>query len=376
MSRLGASTRRNQLGSFKLFMKWVRENDSKFKDYTPDQLVEYQRQADNGTRYEVLDIGQNYVLQTHGTVNTKKQKYHILRSFFLHNRAELPRDKLNVRAGNGVRPSIQGTLTVEEIKTAILSSNPVYQAIYISMFQSAMDQEMFIYWNMNGYESLLEQIRQKPSVIKIDLPGRKRSRNEKPYYTFIGKDSINSINTWLEYRAKFINEGKLSPDSTFIFCNQHGDPITKPGLKQYWIRRLRKLGMIQVAKGEGPGSKTGKGLHEMRDVWRSLWSKSPASHIVSEYLMGHSIDPLNYDKSFRDVEFYREEYMKAVPFLNLMSSGAAFGLVESKEINKLRRDQDNRVTELEAKLERMETLLMDALNNPEALAETKRRLSS
>ena len=38
--------------------------------------------------------------------------------------------------------------------------------------------------------------------------------------------------------------------------------------------------------------------------------------------------------------------------------------------------QDARVSELEAKLERMETLFMDALNNPEALKETRRRLSN
>ena len=214
-----------------------------------------------------------------------------------------------------------------------------------------MDQEMFTYWNMNGFENLLTQLQQRPEIIKIDLPGRKKNRNERPYYTFFGKDGIDSIINWLEHRSKYIKDGKLPQDSTFIFCNQHGDPITKHALAQYWNRHLRKLGLIKVAKGKGPGAKTGKGLHEMRDVWRSLWSKSSASHIVGEYFMGHKIDSLGYDKSFRDIEFYQGEYQKAMPFFDLVSSGSAFGQVSRSEIEELLRnktlEQNGRIKELE-----------------------------
>ena len=74
--------------------------------------------------------------------------------------------------------------------------------------------------------------------------------------------------------------------------------------------------------------------------------------------MGHSIDPLNYDKSFRDVEYYKDEYMKAVPYLNLLSSGAAFGRVEKGEVDKLRAEvkqleseKENRIKTLESRLD-------------------------
>ena len=53
--------------------------------------------------------------------------------------------------------------------------------------------------------------------------------------------------------------------------------------------------------------------------------------------MGHGIDPLEYDKSFRDVEFYKQEYHTALPHLQLLSSGVPYGQVEKNEVEKLRK---------------------------------------
>jgi len=340
LGRLAKTTAYVQNNLFKAWMRWLKENGGKFSSNTPDQLVEYQK-LNQG--YDILDKVQQYVIDTPGTFHTKSTRYNNIRSFFMHNRAALPKDP-----GFNINPElapIQGTLTAEEIKLNILSCNALYQAVYLSMFQSAMDQEMLTYWNLNGYESLVKQLHSDPDVVQISLPGRKRNKNKKPFYSFIGRDAIDAIKNWLKHRPD---------DASAIFVNQYGRPITKNAMRQYWVKHLRRLNIVDpIIKGT-KATKTGKGLHEMRDVFRSLWSKSPASHIVAEYCMGHSIDKLNYDKSFRDIEYYKEEYLKALPHLNLFSSGTAFGRVDKKELEQLQEElqqaqkgQDKRVQELE-----------------------------
>jgi len=281
------------------------------------------------------------VIDTPGRHGYKKKKLDNVRSFFLHNRTELPRDRsFNIR---GDQPRVIGTLTPEEIRHVVLSSNKAYRAIFLCMLQGALDQEMFVYWNERGYEDLVSQLKSNPDVTKIDLPGRKAVKFEKPYYTFIGGDAIEAIRQYL----------KVRPDEArVIFVNQRGKPIGKADLKKYWTRHLRKLDIVKstdkgLTKKERTRIRTGKNLHEMRDVFRSLWSKSPAKHFIGEYFMGHQIDALEYDKSFRDVDFYRKEYLLALPMLQIMSSGRPFGQVEEDVLYTQQRRIDELVSEIE-----------------------------
>jgi len=78
-------------------------------------------------------------------------------------------------------------------------------------------------------------------------------------------------------------------------------------------------------------------------VFRSQWEKSPVKGSVADFMMGHQVDPLLYNKAHRDGAWVRREYRKALPWLEIMSSGRPFGLVEEEEIDLLKK----RVSQLE-----------------------------
>jgi hypothetical protein len=317
--------------------------------FTPDELVEFQKEVDRDSEFEILDVLVfPYVSEKEGTYNTKVKRYSTIRSFFKHNRVSLPRDAgFTIRAD---REKNQGTLTVEDIRNLVLSSNPMYQAIFLSMFQGSMDRDSFEYWNKNGLFSLSEQLDNDSRVIRVDLPGRKRLKNKMPFYTLIGKDAIEAIRRYLgEYPSR---------DRSGIFLDKFNNPVSKKAVYQYWMRHLRKIGIVGPSKGIVRSYQTGKNPHELRDVFRSQWEKSPAKGSVAEYLMGHVVDPHEYNKAHRDENWTRKEYLKALPMLNIMSSTKPYGQVKEERLE----EQEKELQNLRAEVEKLRNEKLQAGN--------------
>ena len=330
LGRLGEGTR--SMASFHLrrWLEWLAESGGEYGRLMPDELVRRQKASAGEARFEILDLAQDYVNSRVGTYSYKKGMYAYIRSFFMHNRADLPRDRGFIIRGE--KPKNVGRLDPEEIRDVILSCKPVYRAIFLSMFQAGMGQDEFTWWNVNGWDSLCDQLRRNDDVVVIEMPGRKLNRNRHPYRTYIGGDAIDAVKSWLKIRSHGAGP---------IFTDQYGNAPSKKAIRTYWLRHLRKLGIVgPKTRGSDQGYRTGKSAHELRDSFRSMWEKSPATKSVSEFMMGQIVDKLEYNKAFRDEAWTLREYRKALPMLQLMSSGRPFGQVDEDELESLRAEVD------------------------------------
>jgi len=339
LGRLQASTAKTAGSNFRRYMAWVEREGGKFSAYTPDQMIEYQRAANNEQRYELLDLAQRYIGGLEGRGGYIRCQYHNIRSFFAHMRAELPQDtSFKVR---GTVEKVVGHLDAEEIQKMILSCNSMYQAIFMSMFSAALDKEMFLYWNLNGLAQLREDLKRDPEVIKITLPGRKSQRNESPYFSYVCSDAVALLKKWLPEREKLVKlfskryPGYVDPGA--IFLGQKGEPIGKLAIHQVWARHCRRMGLLR-SKVTGGAPRFGKNLHELRDSYRTLWQKSGGDPVVAEFSMGHVVDRLGYNKSFEDEDWVKQEYLKAAPWLNVLSSPKPHGFEERDEVRHLQRE--------------------------------------
>ena len=226
LSRLAPSTARMNRFELGYFMKWLESNGTHFNDYTPDQLVEYQRKATNEQQYEILDLVQRWVQSLKGRYETKRHRYNAVRSFFNHNRAHLPPDKsFKIR---GDVPPVRASLTAADVRSIVLTCNVMYQAIFLCLLAGGMGQEEFIWWSNNGLDKLEKDLMNEQRIIRLDLPGRKSGRNQNGYYTLIGGDALVALRNWMLERSVLVREKGI--DSRSIFLNQFGGPLNKPSL--------------------------------------------------------------------------------------------------------------------------------------------------
>lgn len=325
LNAVNEKTAKGYLWHFDAFLKWMRINGGKFKKMSPDKLVEFILDGGKRQENEILDLKKEYLLSLKGRSTHKGNANKTLNSFFAHNRVPLPRDTtLRLR---GDTPKVVGTLTPQNVRDVVIKSNILYKAAFLCMLQSGLGQNEFLRWSNSGLEDLRKHL--KDDCIKIVVEGRKSDRNEYQYYTFVAGDSLIALRKYMAERDK----GKFT-DRPQIFLNSRGEALTQVALYRYWNRKLVNLGI------KNAGGWQGTNIHELRDVFRTLWRKSSVDVAFGEYFMGHrgSLDQYGYDKTAEDVGEMKRKYLEALPILNIMSENRPLGLVSLDEVEQLRKE--------------------------------------
>jgi len=362
-SRVGALWALNGEYRIKRFIAYLDDSGSEFAGYTPDMLIEYQKnrsKREDFEEYAILDVIQSWVnSMDHLRAESKKGYYKAIKSFFMHNRAILPKDpSFNIRSN--VAP-VKSELTFEVVRNVILASKPRYQAIFTIMVQSGLDLESFIHWNETGYDSLMKQLQSKKNgePIRIELPGRKNSKNIENFYTFFGGDAIDKLVQYLKIRGN--EKGRIFNTS-------------KHAMRQYWTRQLKRLGYIEAKNNNYKGNRYGMNLHKLRQVFKSRWRLSGVDNELAEFFLGHTIDALGYDRSpWLDPEWYMDKYLEAESWLNILSEDPLN--VPRREASALRRELMETKQSLE-KIRKQSLVDMASMQGlpPHAIADIQRIL--
>jgi len=288
-----------------------------------------------GDGYAMLDLLQDYVRAKPGTRSYKAYVYNVLQSFFLANRSALPRDKFRIRGDK--LPAVP-RLTIENVRAIALMAGLRDRSMILCGWAGLMGCGELLHMN-EQWLNVRKQL--NDDLIRVDFP-QGRKGNLLPYYSFIGGDALEAL-------REYVEKTRPPKNDRYIWLTQYGGPISRMSYQSAWHTLTVRLALRPAKRGPY-GSRYGFNIHEMRDLARSIWHKSGADKDVAEFLMGHVVDRNKYDKIYTlDPEWVKNEYRKALPYLNIISSETA--TKEQQEELQFLRDKINRIEGIIAKFE-------------------------
>lgn len=303
---------------FLRYRDWFRE-----RGYWPSaqaMLAEYECLDAQKDRYRHVDVLKEYIRSKGTGSSNRRNVWFSIRSFYAFHRLPLPSlsrnevSRLFEPSGRDKRKAMElAPLQLDEIRRLILNSPQPYKAALMVLFQGAMGLAEFAQFNSASWRGVVEGL-EEPGPLRVSLYREKTSRmSVSRYYTFVGDDGKRLVREWLDMRPK------VDVDALFVVYNKN---------ERSWVPLSGRLigNMItKIAKRTGLVKPNGLDryhihAHEFRDLFKSLCTLNGVNTVASEFFLGHSIDKLGYDKSPEyDVEWFRREYRKVEPQLNLIS---------------------------------------------------------
>ncbi len=336
------------------YLDWVRENEyfQSAQEMLDDQKLCMQS-TDEDVKYKHLEIvkkyvgGKRYLTGSHNGelvgVRDRRATFDSIKRFYEHYRRKLPdltrseAKELFVATELDRRRARQmkKPLTAEEVQRLVMAMPQPYRAIILVLFQGALGLAEWDQFNRELWHNIVPDL-DKPGPIKIDGLIRVKTEAQKTamsgevplYYTYLGHDAKTMLKEWLNIRQRmktdlphlFVVRSK-GPRSKGTFV-----PVTGWLVEKNVTDHSKRIGLIPY---KSDVNRYRVHPHRLRKLFKSLCSTHGVDEVVSEWCMGHNIDRLGYDESpDLDEKFFRDEYKKVEPSLNIISNPAGGSVAE------------------------------------------------
>ena len=332
LSNLTKETRPTYLSNLRRFLDWLWQRPE-WSGKMPSELLVLQEATKGRDRFILPDLMIDFIQAKGGTYVSMTTQFSHLRTFFTHNRIELP--PIGNWRPNPTKEPAKSNLTLEQVRQIILHADPRDQAIYLTMLQGWMDLERFSRFNRKYAAALVKHLREKglDELFRIDFLGG-RKRNRRAYFTYVYHDALAAWEFYFENERGWPNEGEA------IAITESGGPPAKKTIRDNFIRTALRLHIRMPPKVKG--ERSGVAPHEaFRDVVRSYMQtakKKGFDTLCGDFWMGHQIDPYNYNKfSEKEPEYVLENAKIAAQYLNIIT-GSVQGQENIQELERLREE--------------------------------------
>lgn len=224
-----------------------------------------------------------------------------LRTFLRANNFYPPADRIQNSDSASDTEEGEGFLT-HELVTRITKAAPIpYNYIFELMYTSFWGAREFLLFNSEATWSKIQAWHtQKPQALyyRFDQKGGRKT-NEKPFHTLVDGRLIRRILQNLKVPVTTEREAPLNLAKYKDYRNARHYLATE-------FQDALKAAEIKTEETEGHVS-----LHELRDTRKTEATTHGVAREVAEFAMGHKVvDPLKYEKCWRDTEWVWTELQK------------------------------------------------------------------
>ena len=205
-------------------------------------------------------------------------------------------------------------LTSDEIRRLVKEAkNPRDRALILCLMPGLGVGEL-IQFTKDWYK-YAEAIRNKTIPLRINLV---RPKTVRAYWTLLWDDAVETLNDLLQERERKL-ERKLT-DKDYLFVTSYGEPIREESV-QDMVRDLADRSGVEKRVENKLTYRVRP--HELgRDFLRTTLENLEVQHSIAEFLLGHKVDPLLYNK-FARTEEGKDRITKALararPILNVLT---------------------------------------------------------
>jgi len=321
-------------------------------------LADYERLGDREFKRKYGMILRAYISelsQQDLTTNIIDLRVCSVRSFFKYNDLSLgfiPQAKKHVTYHNR-------DITKDEVQKILQVSNARDRAFFCLMAQSGLRPDTLCKLRLKHVEPDFSK-----GIVpcKVDVPEDVTKGAYRPYFTFLGEDSIRYLKAYLSKRPQANLDSYLF---TLHGKESQASPKSFSRIFARTLQTLRAKGLLDYKLLKGKPSELR--LYTLRKFFRKFASQAGFENV--DFWLGHRGPGVDNHYRPKDVEFYRELYAeKAMPHLRLESSTPTETdqIIQQQraEIERLRSNNENtsgRLEKLEKELGSMRGLLKEIL---------------
>jgi len=309
-------TKRFYLSDLIEYCTWTKKN--------PDEVIQERkkqlRSRDQDVRMTAERMLKEYANSGLKSANRMWRIVGSIKSFYKHNFYELT--PAAVRAPKRPKVKDYRIPTTDDVRKMLEGSSLRDRAILLTLYQTGLRESSLVQLKLKHIKELFEG----KSPVHIGL----RSQELKGTYagleahTFLGRDAIEAIKRYLDWRKNVKREALTDDSYLFTKLDAVGQPINE----------LATIAVVQNAC-----IRAGTGIFSPHDFRRATQTALEGAGISANWvkrIMGHKLSGSENPYSQPQIEQLREAYMKAEPKLSItIKAESDFDRVK-KELDSLR----------------------------------------